>query len=705
GRAFVAGVEAKQTDVGIRADANGFEIERFAIADFGGAGLAVKGRIDSKTQSPRGVVALDLDVRALDGVMALLEKLAPQTAEQLRRAGGRLTPAALRASLSVDPATAGSANAKFKIEGRAGSFRVALQGDAGTASDAFKLENLAALAAAKLNLNGRLDADDGAALIELMGLDRFIAVDKRPARLVVAAKGPLDGDLGVDVQLAAGALNVATKGTIRVPVRASPSAELNLKVTNANIRSPRQAAGRASELLPASATARLAWNEGTLRFSEAAGRVAGASVGGRLALGMQQRPITVDGDIELGSVDLPAAVALAIGVPAQGAASGAGAGAATSASAAAFGPWPAEPFEQGLAALSGQIAVKSARVALTPKLAARDVRGVVRFGESELALEGIDGSIAGGRVAADLTFLRRAEGLAARGRLRLTGANAGELLPGEGSLSGRLTIDVSAEGSGMSPIALVGSLAGSGSFTLENARAARLDPAAFDTVIRAVDQGLPIDAIRVRDRMDGALASGGLAVTLAEGAIAIDAGQARLSNPVVRAQRGDLAVSGSVNLAEAAIDARLTLFGSGGAGAPADTRPEIGIALKGPIDTPKRTIDVAALTSWLALRAVEQQSKKLDMLEGRAPVPSLVPAAVNTTSAPKPQSAAPAAEGVQPLPPPIDVRPAPAPRVPRAPRPQPGAAAPQGAPAQAQKPPPAPARPPSLSEILFGFGR
>jgi AsmA family/AsmA-like C-terminal region len=707
-RAVVAGIEAKQTDVSMRADANGFEIERLAIADFGGAGLAVKGRFDGKAQSPRGAVALDLDVRALDGVTALLEKLSPQTAEQLRRAGGRLTPATLRASLSVDPATAGSANAKLKIEGRAGSFRVGLQGDAGTAGDAFTLENLAALAAAKLNLNGRLDADDGAALIELIGFDRFIAVDKRPARLVVAAKGPLDGDLGVDAQLAAGALNVATKGTIRVPVRASPSAELNLKVTNANIRSPRQAAGRASELLPASATARLALNEGTLRFSEVVGTVAGASVGGRLALGMQQQPIMVDGDIELGSVDLPAAVALAIGVPAQGTASGAagGAGATAGASGTAFGPWPAEPFEQGLAALSGQIAVKSARVALTPKLAARDVRGVVRFGESELALEGIDGSIAGGRVAADLTFLRRAEGLAARGRLRLTGANAGELLPGEGSLSGRLTLDVSAEGSGMSPVALVGSLAGSGSFTLENARAARLDPAAFDTVIRAVDQGLPIDAIKVRDRMDGALASGGLAVTLAEGAIAIDAGQARLSNPVVRAQRGDLAVSGSVNLAEAAIDARLTLFGSGGAGAPADTRPEIGIALKGPIDTPKRTIDVAALTSWLALRAVEQQSKKLDVLEGRAPVPPPVPAAVNTTSAPKPNPAAPAAEGVQALPPPIDIRPAPTPRVPRAPRPQPqtqpGAATTQGAPAQAQKPPAAPARPRSLSEILFG---
>ena len=695
-RAFVAGVEAKQTDVNMRVDANGFEIERLAVADFGGAALTAKGRIDGKAQSPRGAVTLDLDVRALDGVMALLEKIAPQTAEQLRRASGRLTPATLRASLSVDPAAAGSANAKLKIDGRAGTFRVALQGDAGTASDAFRLENLATLGAAKVNLNGRLDADDGAALIEVIGLDRLVAVDKRPARLAVAAKGPLDGDLLVDGQLAAGALNIATKGTIRVRVRASPSADLNLKVTNANIRLPRPAAGRAGESLPASVTARLALSEGMLRFSEVAGTVAGASVGGRLTLGMQQ-PITVDGDIELGAVDLPAAIALAIGIPGQGA----GAGAATGASASASGPWPAEPFEQGLTALSGQIAVKSARVALTPKLAARDVRSVLRFGESELALEAIDGSIAGGRVAADLTLLRRADGLTARGRMRLTGANAAELLPGEGALSGRLTLDVTAEGTGMSPVALVGSLAGSGSFTLENARAARLDPAAFDTVIRAVDQGLPIDAIKVRDRMDAALASGGLALTLAEGAIIIDAGQARLNNTVVRAQRGDLAVSGSVNLTEAALDARLTMFGAGGAGAPANTRPEIGIALRGPIDTPKRTIDVAALASWLALRAVEQQSKKLDVLEGRAPVPPSTPAAVNApTSAAKPKPAAPAAERAQPLPPPIDIRPAPTPRAPRS---QPGAAATQGAPTQAQqKPAPAPPRPRSLSEILFG---
>src|SRR5262249_42531228 len=162
-------------------------------------------------------------------------------------------------------------------------------------------------------------------------------------------------------QLATGALNITTKGTIRVPVRASPSAELNLKVANANIRSPRPAsAGRGAEPLPASMTARLGLSEGLLRVSDVAGKAGGERGGeGRFALGMQQQPITADGDIELGAVDLPAAIALAIGIPAQGGA----AGAATGASGSASGPWPAEPFEQGLLALRGQIAVKSARVA------------------------------------------------------------------------------------------------------------------------------------------------------------------------------------------------------------------------------------------------------------------------------------------------------------------------------------------------------
>lgn len=763
-RAAVAGVEARDADVNMRIDANGLEIERLAIADFGGTALAIKGRIDTRAQSPRGTLTLDLDARALGGVVTLIEKFAPQAADQLRRSAGSLTPVALRATLALDPVAAGGTNAKFKIDGRAGAIRVALQGDADAAGDAFKIENLAALRTAKVNLGGRLDADNGAALVELIGLDRFIVADKRPGRLALTAKGPLDGELAVDGQLAAGALAISAGGTVlpmgRTGSSAEASAELTLRVANANIRSPRSvAAGRPAELLPVSVNAQLALSEGMLRLSNVVGTVAGTRVGGRLAIGMRQQPITLDGDVEIGAVELPVAVAVALGIPTPNLVTGsttfASATPGANMRANANSLWPSEPFEEGLRGLRGQVAVKLALVTLTPKLAAREVRGMLQFSESELALQAIEGEVAGGRLSGELAFMRRAEGLTARSRVKLDGANAAELLPGDGLLSGRLTLDVNVEGTGMSAVALVGSLGGSGTFVLEKGRVVRLDPDAFDAVIRAVDGGLPIDANRVRDRMDAALASGVLTFALAEGALAIDAGQARLSSTTVRARGADLAVSGSVNLADGAIDARLTLLGAAGTGTLANTRPEIAITLKGPSDNPKRNIDVAPLATWLALRAVEQQSKKLDLLEGREPAPAPAPPAgaaaiqtapsqgVPTQSAPiqsepvqsmpavepeassaagiepelprprpvvrteptapgvpKSKPAAPAAGQAAPLPPPVDIRPAPAPRAP--PRAQTGAAATQQG-AAIQPPPPPPPKPTrSLREILFG---
>jgi large subunit ribosomal protein L24 len=251
-------------------------------------------------------------------------------------------------------------------------------------------------------------------------------------------------------------------------------------------------------------------------------------------------------------------------------------------------------------------------------------------------------------------------------------------------------------------VALIGSLKGQGTFTLQDGRITRLDPAAFDAIIRNVDQGLPIDATRIRDRMELALVNGGLSIPLAEGEIAVADGQARLSNTTVHAERADVTVAGSLDLAAGAIDAKLMLSGPAGAGGASNGRPEIGILLKGPIAAPKRTLDVAAFASWLALRQVEQQAKRIDALEsGRevpvnpaapaAPVPPManVPPPVSAPPAaklpqaaappvaparpaltapeklaqpPRPRPVAPAQSAVPPLPPPIDIRPQPAPR-------------------------------------------
>ena len=99
----------------------------------------------------------------------------------------------------------------------------------------------------------------------------------------------------------------------------------------------------------------------------------------------------------------------------------------------------------------------------------------------------------------------------------------------------------------------------------------------------------------------------------AEGGLAIAAGQARLVNTAVRASGADLGLVGSFNVADATLDATLTLTGMPTAATA--IRPAVYVALKGPMLTPKRAVDANVLASWLALRAVEQQSKRLDAME------------------------------------------------------------------------------------------
>ena len=60
------------------------------------------------------------------------------------------------------------------------------------------------------------------------------------------------------------------------------------------------------------------------------------------------------------------------------------------------------------------------------------------------------------------------------------------------------------------------------------------------------------------------------------------------------------------------LDARLVLSGDKQV---AGTRPDIFMALKGPLPSPKRSIDVSALTGWLTLRAVDNQTRQIREFE------------------------------------------------------------------------------------------
>jgi large subunit ribosomal protein L24 len=600
GRAALAGVEARRADIDVQFEREVLDIKRLVVGDFGGAALAIKGRIDSRAQAPRGTLTVDLDAKTLDGVATLMEKVAPQAAAELRRRAARFVPAKVQASLMVgSDVPRQAAAAALKIDGSAGAFKISLQGQTDK-TEALTLETLSKLPSGNAKLSAHLEAGDGGALVELLGLDTLIAVDKRAGRLAVSANGALNGEMALDGQLVAGALDVTTKGSLRLGN--GPTATVALKISNANVRSPRPvASGRPPETFPLSLNGKLAYADSSIDLGDILGRAAGAAIGGRLKIGLQ--PLTASGEIEIGEINLPVLMAAATGSPPPG-------GAAA---------WPAEPFERGLLGqVSGRIVVKSPHVALAPRLAVKNARGVVQLDQTGFAIKEIDGALAGGRIAGEFALWRGADGVSMRSRLQTTGAGAdiAELVRGgPPPLSGRLTGEIELEGTGRSPVALIGSLKGGGKFSLQEGGVQRLDPAAFDTVIRNVDQGLQLDATRIRDRMEQALSAGVLTVARADGEFTLVGGQARAVNVKVNAQGAELGVSGSALLADDTIDAKLTLSPPERSDAPAGTRPEVTITLKGATDAPKRAIDVTAFFNWLALRAVDQQSKRIDALE------------------------------------------------------------------------------------------
>jgi hypothetical protein len=430
-----------------------------------------------------------------------------------------------------------------------------------------------------------------------------VNVGSGPAAVSVKASGPARGALRGEGKMTASALDASASGTARL-FADKPAANLRVSVTRADAAPLRGVAG-GQKPLPVTYAGRVALSGNELTFSDINAAVDGASVRGRLALTLDE-PHRVQGELETDNLDGAALVAATIGMP------------TASDKPSVAWSWSSEPFaDNALGIFTGQVAVKARRARLLPQLVAREFRATVRVANNEIAFEDVAGELAGGQLAGRLSFRAGDDGLKANAKFSLSGADAAGILSAGArpSVTGTLGLSAEVEGTGLSPVALIGSLQGNGKITLANAQFAGLDPRAFDAVTRAVDQGLAIDAARISDVVRKALASGQLSVKRAQGAIAISAGQVRLSKAIADSQDAELDMSGNLDLTDGVIDARLVLSGTSEAGG---ARPDIYMALRGPVAAPARSIDVSALTGWLTLRGVENQAKKLREIEEAA---------------------------------------------------------------------------------------
>ena len=623
GRATFAGIEASDAHALMKVDGDGLLIDRFSIGDFAGGNFAASGRIETGGHAPRGTVSVDFEVKQTASLAAIAAKFAAEKTRPVIGLLERFGRGKLRAKLGMSgddksPVT----DAQLAVNGDLDDLRIDVRARA--SGDWTKLST------ANIRIDAVMDSSRGEQLLKFMNLDRLVAAGNGAGQLKIQLAGPVSGDMTFDTQLSADGLSARANGTGRYSDSQGIKASAGLQINEADLKPLRSTAGGP---LPLRMKSRVSIAAGTTTFDDIEAKVAGSSIRGRLAVS-EATPRRIDGAIEVDVADVPALIARAIGLQPQ-----------ASGKDAAWN-WSGEPFGAGLfGTFTGRLAVKVARAEVLPQLTARQFNAALRLANNELSLDDIAGDVAGGRLSGRILFRSADDGVTSQLKVSLSGANAATLfawIP-RPSVAGSLNLATDLTGTGLSAIALVGSLKGSGKIVLTDAKLFSLDPRVFDVIARAVDQGLVIDNGRISDLAGKSLINGQFSLKHAEFPFQSTSGQLGLADVSVASKEAGLSVTGMFDLTNGSLDTKLTLSG---ANDPAGSRPKIFVSLKGPVTAPSRNVDVSALSGWLTLRAVENQTKRLRSIENVLPQGGGLP---KTKQAPT-------------LPAPIDVRPVPTPR-------------------------------------------
>ncbi len=481
--------------------------------------------------------------------------------------------------------------------------------------------------------------------------------------------------LRLNVKMSGSGLDAEAQGTAELSA-GEPKAAVSLKVRSINLEPlfGLQPADTLAQNLSLSSRVSLAGNK--LTFDDLDSATAAARLRGHLAMTLDEER-SVEGEVGLDSIELAPALSVAIG---------------------AAGHDASEPLGTGLSkGWRGRVAFQALRGVLPDGGELRPVSGVVKGDGSSLTIDDIKAGIGGGEATASIDARQNSNGLSLNASVQLANVDAGALrYRGLAMPKSRTSLQMTLMSQGRSVSALLGALSGSGTVTLDSAEIAGLDPRVFDVAIRAGDSGRATDDAKLRQIVEPALSSGSLPVPSAQIPFTIRDGRLRVGATTLEGKGARAVVSGGYDIPADQADLRATLAATTVAGS-SSSGPEIQLFAAGPPEALSRTIDVTALSSWLAVRAIDRETRRLDAIErGEAPPPSTAalplpasPVAPSPLPAPPrllPKTklvpprvpAAPPAPGppavsqqVAPLPPPIEVRPAPGPPAPVRPRQRP----------------------------------
>lgn len=654
GRAMSAGQEMRPFAVDLRYSPQTIALDRLRVGEATGVMLDGSGAFDRLAAT--GKFALSAAAASMTQVGALVAPVSPAVAARLA-----LLPAApglVRLKLALDIAKNATQADRANL-----TTTLMLDGPqlAGSASikasprlDAVRIFSLDALRMSDFAVTTKLSSPQGHNLMALLGLDAIVSADTNAAQFDATMTGASAAPLRVSAKLTGTAVDADIQGTAE-PFAEPRKAALNVTVRRANVAPLLALKTGDPRALVTTLTSRVSVAGDRVAFDGLDGTIAGARMRGKLAV-MASEPKSIDGELGIDTLELAPLFSLAIG------------------SADAN---PSEPLSRGLVqSLRGRVSFQALRGGLPGGNELRPFSGVVKSDGQSLVFEALKGNIGGGEVVADIDLRPGLSGLTINARMDMSNVDGAALRYRTQAMPGRAALKMTLTSQGRSAEALAGALSGDGILTLANAKLPGLDPRAFDVVLRASDDGRVTDDARLMQIMQTALKAGPLNVPAAQISVAIKDGNLRIGATTLEGDGARAIVSGGYDIAADQVDIRTT-FSSTTAGN-GSSNPEIRFFAVGPPDALNKTIDVSSFSTWLAVRAIDRETKRLDQLERQttpAPTPA-IPAPAPQPAASPPAAQAPVVSPVVTQPPaetPIPARPPARSRItkPRPPAPSP----------------------------------
>lgn len=689
-RAISAGQELRPFAAKLGYSPASLSLEQLRFGQTSGVTTEASGSFD-RTRAT-GKLALKSSANSLRELIALIEPFAPSVRARFDALPSLPGATRLKLDLSLDKNAehADRSDARAVLDLDAPQLKATATLAAQTPVAAVNGIDIDKLRSSDFTLESKASTPQAGALLALLGLDRVVAAGEGASQFEGRLSGAWRRPLQLNARLSGGGLDADAQGTVEL---SEPKASVNLRVRNVNL-APLLGAGTADKSAQGvSLSSRLTLSGNRLTFDDLDSSAGSSHLRGRLVVTLDQDK-SVEGEVGLDTLDLGPALAMAIGA--------AGRDASEPLSAGLLGGW------------RGRIAFQALRGMIPGGIELRPFGGTIRSDGQSLALDGLKGGVGGGEMSASFDARNGANGVALNARLELGNVDAATLRYRDLALpKGRASVQMALTSQGRSVAALTGALAGNGTVTLESAEISGLNPRAFEIAIRASDGGQVSDDNRLRQLVEPALSAGPIAVASAQIPFTIRDGRLRVGATPLEAKNARAIVSGGYDIPadQADIRASLTPIMTGLSGAP----PEIQLFAAGPPDKLNRTVDLAPLSSWLAVRTIDRETRRLDAIERGEPppataaLPTLVapemapeqapvnvplpgqdprrappkakvePKAAPTPKAPQAAPATPspplaspplASQQVAPLPPPIEVRPAPGP-APAKPKPKP----------------------------------